>query len=266
MLRDLKDLHGYAIRATDGDIGTVKDVYFDDERWVLRYLVVETGSWLSSRKVLISPFSIGAPDHEAKVLPVSITQDKVRHSPDFDTDKPVSRQHEIEYLGYYGYPDYWGGAGLWGGEAFPGMMATGPGYSTTLTPTTDAESDQARKIAEACAAELQNDDPHLHSCNKVIGYHIKASDGEIGHVQGWIVDEASWAIRYLVVDTSNWWMGHQVLIAPQWIREVSWAERVVATDLSQDSVRSSPPYDAAVLVDREREVGIHAHYDRPGYW
>lgn len=266
MLRNLKDLMGYSIRATDGDIGTVKDVYFDDARWVLRYLVVETGSWLSSRKVLISPFSIGTADHDGKVLPVTITQEQVRRSPDLDTDKPVSRQHEVEYLGYYGYPDYWGGAGLWGSEAFPGMMATGVGYSTALTPSTDAEHEQTRMIAEARAAEHQTDDPHLRSCNKVTGYHIKANDGEIGHVQGWIVDDASWALRYLVVDTSNWWLGHQVLIAPQWIRDVSWAERTVVADLTQEAVRNSPPYDPAVLPDRDRETGIHAHYDRPGYW
>ena len=265
MLVDLKNLRGYAIRATDGDIGTVKDFYFDDERWVLRYLVVETGSWLASRQVLISPFSIGTPDHAAKVLPVSITQEQVRGSPDIDMDKPVSRQNEIEYLSYYGYPDYWGGSGLWGGEAFPGMI-TGPGYTPALTPTTADEVEQLRAAAEAHAAAHEHDDPHLRSCKNVTGYHIKATDGEIGHVQSFIVDEASWAIRYLVVDTSNWWLGHKVLVSPQWINAVSWEERLVSADLTQDAVRASPPYDPDVLPDRDREAGIYAHYDRPGYW
>ena len=107
----------------------MKDFYFDDLAWVVRYLVVETGSWLSSRKVLISPIAIGHPDWAERVLPVSITKEQVKNSPDIDTDKPVSRQHEMQYLGYYGYPSYWGGAGLWGSGAYPGAMLTGVGYA-----------------------------------------------------------------------------------------------------------------------------------------
>ena len=125
MLRSMKNLEDYAIRATDGIIGHVKDFYFDDEAWVIRYLVVDTGTWLSSRKVLISPIAIGRPDWTVRVLPVSITKEQVKNSPDIDTQRPVSRQHEIGHLGYYGHPYYWGGAGLWGDGAYPGMMGTG---------------------------------------------------------------------------------------------------------------------------------------------
>lgn len=265
MLRNLKDLHGYSIRATDGDIGSVKDFYFDDERWVVRYLVVETGSWLSSRKVLISPISIGEPDHTEKVLPVRITQDQVRNSPDIDTDKPVSRQHESDYLGYYGYSDYWGGSGLWGGEAFPGML-TGLGYAGTMAPGEPGSEEADRAIREARAREHANDDPHLRSCKSVTGYHIGATDGEIGHVQGFIVDDQNWAIRYVVADTSNWWLGHQVIVSPQWIQDVSWSERTVAVNMTQKAIKDAPAYDPAVLLDRAQEIGIYEHYGRPGYW
>jgi hypothetical protein len=106
MLRSVKDMQDYAIRATDGTIGHVKDLYFDDEAWVVRYLIVDTGGWLSNRKVLISPFAIGHPDWAQKILPVSITKEQVKNSPHIDTERPVSRQHEMEYLGYYGYPNY----------------------------------------------------------------------------------------------------------------------------------------------------------------
>jgi|SRR5450830_423961 len=109
MLRNTKDLDNFAIRATDGEIGNIKDMYFDDDAWVLRYFVVETGSWLSSRKVLISTVSVQQPDWHGKTLPVSITKSQVSSSPDID--KPVSRQNEEQYLGYYGYPYYWGGTG-----------------------------------------------------------------------------------------------------------------------------------------------------------
>ena len=262
MLQNLKDLQGYALRATDGDVGTVKDFYFDDDRWVVRYLVVETGTWLSSRKVLISPVSMRAPDHDAKVVPVSITREQVRNSPDIDTDKPVSRQHEADYLGYYGYPVYWDSIGIWGAGGMPGMMLPEAG----LTPAGDGVLEADRAIAAEAAARHQDDDPNLRSCKNVTGYHIKAQDGEIGHVQGFIVDEQSWQIRYLAVDTSNWWVGNQVLVAPQWIQEVSWADRVVAVSMTRDAIQNAPAWDPSMPPDRDQEMQIYKHYDRTGYW
>jgi hypothetical protein len=128
MLHSMKDLEGYTIGATDGVIGHVKDFYFDDEAWVIRYLVVETGAWLSSRRVLISPIAINEPNWSEKSFPAAITQEQVKNSPNIDTDKPVSRQHEIAYSGYYGYPYYWGGGGFWGNGVYPGMMLSGVGH------------------------------------------------------------------------------------------------------------------------------------------
>lgn len=264
MLRSIKDLEDCAIHATDGDIGHVKDFYFDDTGWVIRYLVVDTGTWLSSRKVLISPISIGHPDWMEKVLPVSITKAQVKNSPDIDTRKPVSRQHEIAYLGYYGYPFYWGGDGLWGGEMYPTIML--PGYAGFI-PTPPVDPSEAQKAyAQAEAARLQDDDPHLQSGNAVLHYHLHASDGDIGHVQGLLVDDETWAIRYLVVNTSNWWVGHRVLIAPQWIENVSWLNATVSVNLTRQAVKDAPLYDPAVQLNREQEINIHEHYGRRGYW
>ena len=264
MLRSMNDLENYAIRATDGNIGHVKDFYFDDQAWVIRYLIVDTGSWLSSREVLISPIAIGNPDWTKKVLPVSITKEQVKNSPHIDTDKPVSRQHEMRYLGYYGYPPYWGGAGFWGGDAYPSLMMTGYGGFGSTPYAADSKAQEA--YARADEARHQDDDLHLRSCQAVMGYHIEASDGDIGHVQGLLVDEETWAIRYMIVNTSNWWLGHQVLIAPQWIKTVSWPEATVAVDLTRQAVQDAPPYDSTAQLDRTQEMGIHEHYGRPGYW
>ena len=261
MLRNLKDLQGYALRATDGDIGTVKDFYFDDERWVVRYLVVETGTWLASRQVLISPASLGVPNHDEQVVPVSITREQVRNSPDIDTDKPVSRQHEADHLGYYGYPAYWDSVGLWGAGSLPGLMMPEAGYAG---PTVLDGDDSA--LAAERAARHADDDPHLRSCAVVTGHHIKAQDGEIGHVQGFIVDEQSWQIRYLVVDTSNWWMGHRALVAPPWIQEVSWTDKVVAVNMTRDAIRNAPEWNSSQPPDRTHEIETYKHYDRTGYW
>ncbi|MHB8550639.1 MAG: PRC-barrel domain-containing protein [Acidiferrobacterales bacterium] len=265
MLRSMKDLKDYAIRATDGIIGHVKDFYFDDESWVIRYLVVDAGSWLSGRKVLISPIAIGKPDWTEKVLPVTITKEQVKSSPDIDTDKPVSRQHEMRYLGYYGYPNYWGGGELWGGSAYPGTMM--PGYFGSGSSTPYAARPEAQEAyARADEARHADDDLHLRSCKEVVGYHIEATDGDIGHVRGMLVDEQTWAIRYMVIDTSNWWLGHQVLVAPQWIKQVSWPESTVSINLTREAVKNAPPYDPAAQLERKQEAGIYEHYGRPGYW
>ena len=264
MLRSVKDMKDYAIRATDGTIGHVKDLYFDDEAWVVRYLVVNTGTWLSNRKVLISPFAIGHPDWAEKTLPVSITKEQVKRSPSIDTDKPVSRQHEIEQLGYYGYPNYWGGSGLWGAGAYPGAMMTGVGYGNP--PGQYGRAQPGSALAAAEAQQHEHDDPHLRSCEEVSKYRIQATDGEIGHVQGLLIDEDTWAIRYIIVNTSNWWLGHEVLVAPQWIQNVSWPANTVSVNLTRQAVKAAPPYDSGAQLDREQEAGIYDHYGRPGYW
>ena len=97
-------------------------------------------------------------------------------------------------------------------------------------------------------------------------YHIEATDGDIGHVQNLLVDEETWAIRYMVVDTNNWWLGHEVLVAPQWIRGVRWADKMVSVALSQQAVKGAPLYDAAVPLSRAWEGDLYRHHGRAGYW
>ena len=262
MLRNLQDLDNYKIHATDGEIGHVKDFYFDDDAWVVRYFVVETGTWLASRQVLVSPISVRQPLWAERTLPVSITQDQVRNSPHIDTDKPVSRQNEEQYMGYYGYPAYWGGEGLWGAGLYPGAMLPGfVGYGTDRVT-------RERQLEAYLRDERQrhrNDDPHLRSSLAVTGYHIEATDGEIGHVSGFLVDDETWAVRYLVVDTSNWWLGQKVLVAPMWITGVHWSERTVSIDLSRQSISKAPLYDPVVQWTDEQDLRLHKHYGINGY-
>ena len=262
MLRDVRDLKGYTIRATDGEIGHVEDFYFDDDAWVVRYLVVETGKWLASRQVLISPMSVQRPDWLERALPVSVTQDQVRNSPHIDTDQPVSRQNEEQYRGYYGYPDYWGGEGLWGAGVYPAAML--PGFVGFGADRVTREQQLATYLKDE-RARHRNDDPHLRSCAAVTGYRIQASDGEIGHVSGFLVDDETWAIRYLVVETSNWWMGQKVLVAPPWITGVHWSEQTVSIDLSRGSIKRAPLYDTAVNWTRDQDLHLYRHHGRHGY-
>ena len=263
MLRNTKDLNNFAIRATDGDIGHVKDMYFDDDAWVLRYFVVETGSWLSSRKVLMSPIAVQEPDWQGKTLPVSNTMAQIEGSPEIDADKPMSRQNEEQFLGYYGYPYYWVGQGLWGEGMYP--FSVMPNYVSNRPDWVERQrEDEAALSAER--ARHRHDDPHLRSCEDVTGYHVQASDGEIGHIAGFLVDELNWAIRYLVVDTGNWWLGNQVLITPACISGVHWSSETVSVNLGRDAIQASPVFDPDTRLDRAWELRLHQHYSRLGYW
>lgn len=282
MLRSIEELENYDVEADDGPIGHARDFFFDDESWVVRYLVVDTGGWLSDRKVLISPISIGKLEVARNILKVLLTQEQVKNSPDIDTDMPVSRQHEMRYLGYYGYPYYWDGGGLWDEGTFPNLMLSDSdslegeaAYDQQQIAHSDARLQKELKHAapnrggtlrSGDPASTGHEDPHLRSCKSVAGHEIKATDGLIGHVSGFVVDDETWAIRYLVVETSHWWSGHKVLIVPDWIMAVNWFERTVAVALSRAAVKESPNFESIVGLDREQETSLYEHYGRIGYW
>lgn len=262
MLRNIKELEHYVVGATDGHVGHVQDLYFSDDSWVVRYLVVNSRSWLLGRNVLISPVSIHNPNWIDRVLPVSLTKDQIKNSPGLDSDKPVSRQHEMEYLDYYDYPYYWGGGGMWGAGLYPYAMT--PGYGSYGLKGADYDSELAAHARDR-RARHRNDDPHLRSCNAVSGYQVHASDGEIGHISSMLIDEKTWAIRYVIVDTSNWWLGHKVLVSPEWITDVNWTDSSVTIDMSRQAIKDAPPYDSTAEVNRESESKLYQHYGRHGF-
>ena len=253
MLRHVTNLNGFSIRAKDGEIGKVEQFYFDDESWAIRYLVVNAGDWLGERQVLISPIALRQAEWESKRLDVALTKKQVENSPSIDTHKPVSRQHEAIYMGYYGYPYYWGGPQLWGLAHYPA------GLTVHREAVTTAEAAQA-------AAGIESADSHLRSTAEVKDYHIEATDGEIGHVEDFIVDDENWAIRYLEVDTRNWWPGKKVLVSPQWIDNVSWPDSKVYVALSRETIQNGPEWIESMPVTRDYEGKLYSHYSRPPYW
>lgn len=240
MLRSAKELVECAVVGTDGAIGQVHDLYFDDHAWTVRFLAVKAGTWLKGRSVLISPIAIGEPDWAKRLIPVSVTREQVRKSPDVDCHKPVSRQHEIENYAYYGYPHYWDGSSIWGHAVRPGLMLAGQHGAASSSA---AQRETAFVDIQAQARRQRGDDPHLRSVRAMLRYHTHATDGDIGHVGGMLVDVESWTVRSLVVNTSDWWLGHQVLVAPQSIRDVSWLDATVSVDLRREAVKHAPVYD-----------------------
>ncbi len=245
MLRSVDSLIGYKLLATDGDLGKVKDLYFDDQAWAVRYIIADTGGWLAGRRVLISPVDVGEPDWSANVLPVGMSKKQVEESPPASEEQPVSRQYEEELSAYYGWPLYWtpSPAGVPAQAGVPAM-----------------------ERAVEKAGEKEQNDPHLRSAREVTGYYIEALDGEVGHVKDLIVETGPWMLRYLVADTRNWLPGRKVLIARNWIDSISWKGKKVTVDLTQEEIKGSPEYDPAQPVNRQYETRLYDYYGRPAYW
>lgn len=262
MLRTLNDMEDFSIHAIDGNIGKTREFYFDDESWVVRYLVVETGTWMSSKKVLLSPISVKHCDWEKRELSVAIIKSQVKDSPDIDLHKPVSRQYEIDYLCYYGLPPYWGGTDIWDGYSSAYMMAPGYKLNDAGLPNYAAECVPAAALNKSSFTNNH----HLRSNIEVINYHIEATDGGLGHLQGMLIDPENWAIRYLIINTSNWWLGHSVLVAPEWISEVSWVNSKIYVDMTQAQIKNAPHYDADAVLEREAEETLYIYHGRNGYW
>lgn len=255
MLRSGNDLKGLAIRATDGEIGAVDQFLFDDEGWAVRYMVVNTAGWLLKELVLLSPRSITGVDWDGRHVEVGMCRQQVEDAPPIATDEPVSRQMEAELATYYGYQPYWYGPGLWGAAGYPFGAGLATGY-----PAAAMVSEHQR-----AAETTERGDPHLRSTREVKGYAIRTRDGEIGEVRDFLMDDESWAIRYLVIDTGGWWSGKRVLIAPLWATAVSWEDKVIEINLTREQVRSGPEYNG-LRLSRDDELLLHRHYQRPGYW
>jgi uncharacterized protein YrrD len=257
MLRNFKDLEGFAIQAVDGDIGKVHDVFFDAEQWTVRYFVVDTGPWLLGRKVLIAPVAVTGLDWERKLLPVQLTKEQVKDSPDIDTDRPVSRQAQIAYHDYYRWPYYWGGGGFIGTGGYVGVA-----------PEAYVQGRAEPEALPGTPADVAAEgDPNLHSAREVAGYKIGATDDSFGSAHDFLIDDESWVIRYIVVDTGGFLQaGEKYLVAVPWIEYVSWQDRKVHIDLPRSRIETAPVYAQGLVVDRQYEEKLHAHFGLPEYW
>jgi stress response protein YsnF len=195
--------------------------------------------------VLISPYALIAVNRDAQNVEIDLTKKQIEDSPALKTDKPVSRQFEEKYYGYYRWPTYWRGSNPWGSYAF--IIRDRDKWN---------QSNQGHKEW----------DHHLRSTLAVNDYKVQASDGELGHIDDFVLDDETWAIRYLIVNTGNWWSGKKVLISTQWIKRVSWSDSKVFVDLARESVKKSPEYTEDSALTRDYEIGLHQHYNRQGHW
>jgi hypothetical protein len=248
MLHSFNHIRGHAIHASDGEIGSLHDLYFDDQSTAIRYLVVDTGRWLPGRRVLLAPAAVGGVDTRDEGIITGLTRQQVEESPDVTTDKPVSRQDEMTLHTYYGWDPYW---------SVPPFAGTLVPYWGAMPPV--ASRGEERLAEEIAARERAQSDPHLHSAREVEGYRVAATDGDVGHVEDFLIDDRDWAINLLGIDTGNWLPGRKVVISPGWLRGVDWPNRQIEVDLSRDQIKASPEYDPATLDEGYLEQ-LRAHY------
>lgn len=249
MLISLKNaVIGSQVHALDGTVGSIHDAFFNGVLWNLRYFVINTGSWLQGRKVLLSPAVIHESDWNERVVKVNLTTEQVKESPGIDADAPVSRQMEEELAEHFRWPAYWG----------MGVTGTPVGSATGERPT---NAEVAEVEEELCA-----DNPQLRSVNEVKGYAIAATDGDIGHVEDFMLDDVASVIRYMVVNTGNWGMGKSILVAPAWVQSIHWSERKVHVGLPRESFQQAPTFDPKMPINRQFEEHLYDSYGRERYW
>jgi hypothetical protein len=252
MLRKTKELSGSKLHARDGEIGHLKDFYFDDQHWTIRYLVADTGNWLPNLKVLLSPFAVtGIHVSPHKAVDLNLTKKQIEESPPIETHMPVSRQFEQRYFQYYGWPYYWPGPLLWGPIEAPGPV---------LQPIPP--------VAPQPRLSANDGDVHLRSVEEVAGfygYQIQALDQAFGRVEQFIFDDQNWSIRYLVAGTHAWLSGKRVLLAPEWIAWISWSEARVYVDFDAETVRRAPEYNPSAEITPEFEQQLAKHYTWPAH-
>ena len=233
MLLRAKALKSFALDALDGKIGKVNHLYFDDESWVVRYFVVDSGkrddptdNWFFGRQILLPPSKVTSLSVEEQLVATNLLRKEIEDSPGTMTDRPVSQQSEEGNYNALGWPVAW----------------YGPDHP------------------------IKPQDPHLRSTAEVTGYHFQASDGEIGHVADFVIDVDTWTIRYLILDTRNWWPGKQVLISPRWIEKVSWEESKVSIVVTREQVKQAPAFDDELNLTRAYEAQLFQYYQQKQYW
>jgi uncharacterized protein YrrD len=246
MLLAFSAIRNFSLAATDGDIGKIKEFYFDDHTWRVRYLVVDTGGWLSGRRVLIAPRLLGQVDGVESHIAVNLTRAQVEQSPPIEAGRPLSRQYEEAWHRHYGLQGYW---------LAPEAVAFG---AMPAVPS-------AAVVGAAAERRMQAGDPHLRSSGEVLGYAIHARDGDLGKLDDLVLDEGEWRIRYISISQS-FWSGKRVVLSPEWIESVSWEDRRVVVSVDRETIKNAPEWLGAEPMTREYEERLHAHYERQGYW
>jgi len=264
MLRRASSLHGYTLHAQDDNIGDVHDFYFSTADWTVRYLIVDIGNWFTGRRVMVAPYALQTPNWESREIPVALTKAEIKESPPVDLTQPVTRTHETSLSSHYGWPAYWGLPGAAG----MGGVGLGMGSTAGLDPIAMSGAQIPDDVLPGVAEKVTyaDDERSLLSMREVTGYQLEATDGSLGHVEDFFVEDEDWRIGYLLIDTSNWLPGKRVLIAPEWVTEIDWTRSRLYVDLTKAQVEQSPEYNPEAAINRDYEKRLYQHYGYMTQW
>lgn len=251
MLKDITDVTNYTAVAEDGEVGRLEDILFDDGSFSIRYIVVHTGDWLTGRKILVPPNELGRPDWSRGQFPISLTRKQIEEGPTLDTDEPVSRQHEEQLQSHFGWQ------ASWTGEAASDYL------SDEIPPGDEQTGDRQD---QSVPHDITPGDPDLRSFRETLDYRVEATDGNAGHVEGFIIDDEDWMVRYLIVRSQDLEPERRLLLSVEWIDKVLWDESTFFVDMDASTIRKSPTYDPSVPITRPFEEALHDHYELTGYW
>lgn len=255
-LHRLHDLTRQDLTSRDGGTSTVVSVYFDDQDWVVRYFIVRLGGSVPGREVLVPPSATRRLPHQPDSLFLTLTRSELENAPPADSQLPASRHYELQIRSQNGDR-----------TSRPGQDSTRPwdfvcfGWPPHLPqgrlfdPTIDTRRQAPPNHPIAKAKQ-----PHLHSSRTVTGYHIHARDGEIGHVEDFILEEPDWTVRYLAVNTRNWLPGKHVLIPPARVIDLNWALRLVIVDLDRETILNAPSYDNHKPIVHSDQLALNGHF------
>jgi uncharacterized protein YrrD len=249
MTRTLRDMVGFDVVGADGELGTVVDVYFDDDSWIVRYLVVSPADIGRETPFLASPIAVAAVGEDS--IKLDLSRDGAARAPEIEADQPVSRLLERTYSDHFGWYYYWMGGHPWGrwstpiglGTAGPGAAGPGPTGPHTVPPLEGTDAPEQARARGDEPPEGTEPQTTLRSVSEVGGYHVQAVDDEIGHVEDFLVDEESWRIHCLVVDTSNWWFGKKVTVAVERCSHIDWTDQKIFVEETREAVKESAEYD-----------------------
>ncbi len=265
MFIQAKTLESFSMNATDGELGSIADLYFESNTFTLRYFVGDTRTWFFGGKVLLSPESVTSIEQEKERIDVNLTKDQIKDSPKPSSHEPVSRQYEAELRDHYGWRHYWGApiGGASAGMGSPGSYPAAPGM---MIPYPIANPNVSRTEDEQDAMTQQTEQNSLQSINDLRGYKIHVKNGEVGKALDFMLNEHDWTINYIIVDVGGTFTREPVPLAAEWITDISWQDKTITVNVDKELIESAPDYEIHEPFTREDESRLYAHYGRDVYW
>ncbi|PSL50806.1 PRC-barrel domain protein [Salsuginibacillus halophilus] len=252
MLFEAKKLRNFGVITSDGELGKIDDVYMDEDQWVIRYLVVNRKPLLPGGKVLVSPIAVERMDINGQTIHLNVTKEELEEAPGKEEAEPITRKKELELHHHFGYGYYWPAQGMWGSFPYPHQLRVEAPHHQRPQELPNEEEIKVRSLKEMTGDWS--------------GYDVEGSDGDIGTIDDVIVEDDTWNIRYISVDTGRLFSTGHAVLSSSWILHTEDEEKKVRVKMARHEVQAAPEYVPGQPLDREFEERLFDHYDQEKYW